>query len=287
MPIRRILLPLNGTATGNAALATALLAARQFNAHVSALHVSADCREVAPLAGEGLSGAMVEEMMSAAEREASQRSRDVRRAFEQFVIAHDVPVGEGRPDSQTPTAGLVTIVGREDDLVAQAARLADLAVVPHPDARDLSSSDALHALLFDSGRPVLVAPKTEPVTLGRRVAIAWNGSAESASAVQSGMPWLERAGAVRVLHADEYQRRGPQARELLPYLRSHGIEADIVQFKPVDRNVGAGLLAAARAFEADLMCQGAYSHSRLRQLILGGVTRHVLENADLSVLMCR
>ncbi len=286
-PIRKILLPLNGTETGKAALATALLVARQFNAHVTALHVSADCREVAPLAGEGLSGAMVEEMMSAAEREAGQRSRDVRRAFEDFVIAHDVPVGEAQLDREQPTAGLSTVIGREDDIVAQSARLADLAVVPHPNATDLSSSDALHAVLFDSGRPVLVAPKKEPATLGRRVAIAWNGSAESATAVLACMPWLTRAEQVRVLYADEYQRRGPQARELLGYLRLHGVTADIAQFKPIERGVGAGLLAGARAFGADLMCQGAYSHSRLRQLILGGVTRHVLEFADLPVLMCR
>ena len=65
-PIRRIILPLNGTGTGQAALATALLVARQFNAHVTALHVRADSRVVARLAGEGLSGAMGEEMMSAA-----------------------------------------------------------------------------------------------------------------------------------------------------------------------------------------------------------------------------
>jgi nucleotide-binding universal stress UspA family protein len=285
-PIRKILLPLNGTATGEAALATALLAARQFNAHVTALHVSADCREVAPLAGEGLSGAMVEEMMSAAERESGQRSRDVRRRFEAFVLAHDVPIGEERFEDAA-SADLAIVVGREDDIVAQSARLADLAVVPHPDATELSSSDALHAVLFDSGRPVLVAPKIEPDTLGRRVAIAWNGSAESATAVLACMPWLTRAERVCVLHADEYQRRGPQARELLAYLRLHGVEAETAQFKPIDREVGAGLLAGARAFGADLMCQGAYSHSRLRQLILGGVTRHVLEFADLPVLMCR
>ena len=286
-PIRKILLPLNGTATGQAALATALLVARQFNAHVTALHVSADCREVAPLAGEGLSGAMVEEMMAPAAREAGQRSREVRRAFEQFVTAHDVPVGETRLDRNEPSAGLSTVTGREDDIVAQSARLADLAVVPHPDAGELSSSDALHAVLFDSGRPVLVAPKREPATLGQRVAIAWNGSAESATAVTACMPWLTRAEQVRVLHADEYQRRGPQARELLGFLRLHGVEADLAQFRPIDREVGAGLLAGARAFGADQMCQGAYSHSRLRPLILGGVTSHVLENAHLPVLMCR
>ena len=285
--IRKILLPLNGTATGRAALATALLVARQFHAHVTALHVIADAREIAPLAGEGLSGAMVEEMMTAAERESGQRSREVRRDFEQFVLAHDVTVAEARRGHDEASAALANIIGREDDVVAQAARLADLVVVPHPDAADLSSSDALHAVLFDSGRPVLVAPKKEPASLGSRVAIAWNGSAESATAVLSCMPWLQRADAVCVLHADQYQRRGPLAHELLGYLRLHGVDAELIAFTPVERDVGAGLLAAGRAYGADLMCQGAYSHSRLRQLILGGVTRHTLEKADFPVLMCR
>ena len=217
--------------------------------------------------------------MSAAEREAGQRSRDVRRAFEEFVVAHDVPVADIRLDGREASASLENVVGREDDIVAQAARVAALAVVPHPAAPARSSSDALPA--------VLVAPKREPATIGNRVAIAWNGSAESTTAVLSCMPWLVRAGSVRVLHADEYQRRGPQAHELLAYLRLHGVEADTAQFKPIDREVGAGLLAGVRAFDADLLCQGAYSHSRLRQLILGGVTRHVLEHAHLPVLMCR
>ena len=286
-PVRKILLPLNGTETGSAALATALLAARQFNAHVTALHVRADSREVAPLAGEGLSGAMVEEMMSAAERETSERSRNVRAEFERFVLDHAVPPGRATFEAVGPSASLELITGREDDIVAQQARLADLAVVPHPDATELSSSDALHAVLFDSGRPVMVAPKREPRTLGTRIAIAWNGSAESAQAVRDCLPWLVRADAVRVLHSPDYQRRGPPAAELLPYLALHGIAADTAEFKPVDREVGAGLLRAAREFGADLMCQGAYSHSRLRQLILGGVTRHVLEFADLPLLMCR
>ena len=285
--IRQILLPLNGTETGSAALATALLVARQFNAHVTAIHVRADSREVAPLAGEGLSGAMVEEMMSAAERETAERSRNVLADFERFVLDHAVPIGSGRFDADAPSARLSLITGREDDIVAQQARLSDLAVVPHPDAAELSSSDALHAVLFDSGRPVLVAPKREPGTLGTRIAIAWNGSAESAQAVRDCLPWLVRAQFVRVLHSPDYQRRGPQAADLLPYLALHGVAADTAEFRPIDREVGAGLLQGARDFGADLMCQGAYSHSRLRQLILGGVTRHVLEFADLPVLMCR
>lgn len=95
------------------------------------------------------------------------------------------------------------------------------------------------------------------------------------------------AEAVRILSADGYQRRGPAAPELAAYLALHGINADIVMFPSIRNSVGAGLLEAARQFGCDLLSMGAYSHSRLRQLILGGVTRHVLENASIPVMMTR
>ena len=101
------------------------------------------------------------------------------------------------------------------------------------------------------------------------------------------MPWLQRAEVVRILWATEYHRNGPPAKDLAGYLALHGVYPEIAQFRPIDREVGAGMLAAAREFGADMMTMGAYSHSRLRQLILGGVTRHILENADLPVLMNR
>ncbi len=287
MPIRKILLPLNATAS-EAALGAALLIAGLWRAHVFALHVRVDSRDVAPLAGEGLSGAMIEEMMSATEREAGERARQIHAVFDRFVAEHGVKVSEPRPGSQEASAHFATVIGREEELVAQQARLADLTVVPSPrDDGDGSSSDVLHAVLFDSGRAVLIAPQTSPATIGRRVAIAWNGTAESAAAVQVALPWLQRAEQVRLLSAQEYQRSGPAARDLADYLALHGINADLATFPPVERDVGAGLLAATRAFGADLLVMGAYSHSRLRQLILGGVTRHVLEHADLPVLMNR
>lgn len=286
MAIRKLLLPLTGTAAGEAALDTAVRIARLWNAHVTALHVRVDSRDVAPLAGEGLSGAMIEEMMSATEKESNERARAVRAMFDRFVAENHVPVGEARAGEMS--ASFATVVGREEDLVAQQARLADLTVVPHPEAgEDVSSSDALHAVLFDSARPVMVAPLVAPARIGTRVCIAWNGTAESAASVQAAMPWMQKAEAVRVLAADEYHRRGPAAADLLGYLALHGVTADIAVFRPVDREVGGGLLRAAKEFQCDLLSMGAYSHSRLRQLILGGVTRHVLEHADLPVMMTR
>lgn len=288
MAIRKLLLPLTGTAAGEAALSTALMVARIWHAHVTALHVRIDSRDVAPLAGEGLSGAMIEEMMSATEKESNSRARAVRAMFDRFVREHDVTVCEARPAEGSASASFASITGREEDLVAQQARLADLTVVPHPEAsEDVSSSDALHAVLFDSGRPVLIAPHTAPATIGTRICMGWNGTAESSAAVQAMIPWLQRAEAARVLTSEDYQRRGPSAQDLVTYLGLHGVNADVASFKAIDREVGAGLLAAARDFNADILSMGAYSHSRLRQLILGGVTRHVLEHAAIPIVMNR
>ena len=287
MAIRRLLLPLTGTAAGEAALSTALMVARMWDAHVTALHVRVDSRDVAPLAGEGLSGAMIEEMMSATEKESSDRSDAVRAMFDRFVTSHGVTVSEPHPRAGA-TANFASVTGREEDLVAQLARLADLTVVPHPEAGDdVSSSDALHAVLFDSGRPVLIAPQAAPTSIGSRICIAWNGTAESAAAVLAAIPWMQRAQSVRVLYADEYQRRGPGAAEMASYLALHDIQAEIAQFRPQEKDVGRGLLSAAREFGADMLAMGAYSHSRLRQLILGGVTRHVLEHSTIPVMMNR
>lgn len=292
MAYRRLLLPMTGTAAGEAALATALMVARIWNAHVHCLHVRVDTRDVAPLAGEGLSGAMIEEMMAATERESGDRASRVRALFEKFTAdSGDVAIANSAETALKtggPTLSFESIAGREEDVVAQQSRLYDMAVVPHPEAgEDVSSSDALHAVLFDSGRPVLIAPRQVPASVGTRVACAWNGTGESAAAIAAALPWLHRAEARRILYADEYQRRGPSVEGILAYLHWHEITAEAQLFKPVTKDVGAGLLGAVRDFDADLLCMGAYSHSRLRQLILGGVTRHVLENAEIPVLMCR
>lgn len=287
MAIRKLLLPLSGTAAGEAALATAVTVARKWNAHLAVLHVRADSRDIASLAGEGLTGAMIAAMMAAAETESAARARAVRLLFGRVMAARGMTLGEAASGSGA-SAGFATLTGREDDVVVRQARLADLTIVPHPGADDdAASSDVLHAALFDSGRPLLIAPRHVPSSIGRRIAVAWNGSAHAAAAVGAALPWLGEAEAVQVLWAEEYQRRGPGAAELRDYLALHGIVAELAAFRPVERDVGAGLLKAARDFGAELLCMGAYSHSRLRQLIVGGVTRHVLHHSDLPVLMNR
>jgi nucleotide-binding universal stress UspA family protein len=260
MTIRKILLPLQASVTTEAAFRTAVLITQMWNAHLVVLHVTTDRTEESPM----------------------------RALFERLVAEHGLVEAAPKPNADISTASFAALVGREPDIVARQARLADLVVVAHPASdKDVSSSDALHAVLFDSAKPILIAPQTAVLTIGQRICIGWNGTAESASAVLSAMPWLHRALSIRILWSDDYQRRGPLAPDLQTYLAAHGVHADRAAFRAVNNVVGAGLLNAAKEFDCDLLVMGAYSHSRLRQLFLGGVTRHVLGHATIPRMMHR
>jgi nucleotide-binding universal stress UspA family protein len=283
---RKLLLPLSDTPCGQAALSLAIRLATAWQAHLAAIILRVDAASVAPLAGEGLSGAMIEDMMAATERETASRTHTLETRFAAAIEAAGIRLGLPSPASPAATAALSTITGRDEAIIPGLARLSDLAILPHPDQdEDQGASLCLHAVLFESRRPVLIAPRRDVTTIGRRCCVAWNGTPESTAALWAMLPWLRQAEAVRILHAPEYQRNGPPAADVPPYLALHGIQADLASFTPLNRDVGAGLLAAAAAFNADLVGMGAYSHSRLRQLILGGVTRHVLSHAAMPVLM--
>jgi hypothetical protein len=187
MPIRELLATLTNSRVGEVALHTALLVAARFQAHLCALYIHPDNRDVAPMVGDGFSSDMVEGILAAAEQENSQRSHAVQAMFARLLQLHRIAESND-PRRQGASASFLILSGREDEVIAERARLADLAIVPHPESDDdVSSSDALHAVLFDSGRPVLIAPHERPSSLGKRICLGWNGTAESAAAVLGGL----------------------------------------------------------------------------------------------------
>jgi nucleotide-binding universal stress UspA family protein len=261
MTIRKILLPLQFAATAPAAFSAAVIVARLWRAHLAVLHTATN----------------------------RDRESEVRDSFGRLAAEHNLTVADERPGADEATVSFASVVGRAPDVVvAHQARLADLIVLTYPAGdKEVSSSDVLHAVLFDSARPVLIAPRAAPSTIGRHICIGWNGTAESASAMTTALPWLQRAQSIRILSSEEYQRRGPLAPDLEQYLAAHDLAVDRAMFQSINNLVGAGLLAAANEFGGDLLVMGAYSHSRLRQLILGGVTRHLLEHANIPLMMHR
>jgi nucleotide-binding universal stress UspA family protein len=140
---------------------------------------------------------------------------------------------------------------------------------------------ARETALFETGRPVLIVPEGEPLNLFHRPLVAWNGSLESARALHFALPFLcEFRGCVEVFAAPENKHQ-TDTLELLRYLSWHGIVGARI---PADEATGVSLLAQASAIKAGLIVMGAYTHGHYRQLLFGGMTRHVMEHAAVPVL---
>ena len=139
--------------------------------------------------------------------------------------------------------------------------------------------------LFESGRPILIAPPSPPQHMGEKILIAWNGSTEQARTTAVAMPLLKKAGHVIVLTVQGGTVPGPTGEELARYLHRNGVLCEPVTVQPEGRSTGEAILAHAASLQCDLLIKGAYTQSRLRQMIFGGATRHILANASLPVLM--
>lgn len=283
---KSILVPVSDAGAAGA-LDTALRLAGDFGAHVVGLHVRPDPTTAVPLVGEGMSGAMVEEMIGVAEAQGEKRAVAARAVFDAAAARYGAPLADG-----PPAAGLsvewIDTVGREEDVVVWRGRVSDLVVFPHPGGEEETSAGiTLNSVLMGSGRPLLLCPaEATPAAPGRKVCIAWNGSTEAARAVAFAMPFLVAAEAVTILTVAEHREGAVPAGDLAQQLAWHGIKADSLMIEASGGHAGDELLSHAVKAGADLLVMGAYTHSRLRQLILGGVTRHVIAKSPLHVLMC-
>jgi nucleotide-binding universal stress UspA family protein len=171
------------------------------------------------------------------------------------------------------------------------ARYADLTVVGQ--GRDVKDAPGELALLPEElalgvGRPVLIVPRYGAfATVGERVLVAWNGTREATRAVNDAIPLLKAAAKVTVLAvdpADEAAPRVPSA-DIALHLARHGITAEAASTRSVDIGVGDVLLSRAADLGVDLIVMGAYGHSRIREMALGGATRHILQHMTVPVLM--
>ena len=284
MTIRKLVVPMSATEAGRQALEAALAVGAALSAHVEVVHVRPDPQDAVPLLGEGVSGAMVEELMIHTEREAAARAATAKGNFEECRLRRGIAVAD-TPSSAGPSVRWVEIVGRENDVTILQGRLADLigGGRSHSEA-DSAAAATLNAALFESGRPVLVVPEFAP-DIGRRIAIAWNGSSEAARSVSAALPFLKRAEAVLLFSAATERTSADAVVGLMDFLAWHGIPAVPEALPEGGGSVGQRILEAASAVKIDLLVMGAYTHSRLRQLILGGVTHDVLARARLPLLM--
>ncbi len=279
MRMKAILVPTEHHASMASALDTALLLARKFDSCIEGFPLRPGVADLVAMDPDsGLT-------MVAVKENDAELVRHTEEVFRVFMDQHQVPQrsGDGPTTlswawhSDTPSG---------HDYVGSYGRVFDMIVLARPGPEWQSPSMVtLESALFESGRPVLIAPPAAPRSLATNVLIAWNCSTEQATTTAYAMPLLRLAERVTIATVEGATVAGPSGEQMAATLWINGIKAEPITLKPGKRSAGETLLNKADEFGCDLIIKGAYTQSRLRQMIFGGTTRHILANARLPVLM--
>ena len=274
MSYKTILVHVNSGKRCSARVDVAIRLAQQHDAHLVALHAIASFEPPGYVVAE-MGPAIIE--------------------AQKAVAAKELARSEGEFNQRVSAAGFSNVEFRSavDDLVDAMtlhARYADLVVIGQTDASENSHgpADFPARLVLAAGRPVLILPTVGGFpTIGKRILIAWNPSREATRAVTDAIPLLQRADNVYVMAVN------PKAGEhgTVPgadiglYLARHGVRVEVKTDHGAEIDVGNELLSRAADLDADLIVMGGYGHTRLKEWVLGGATRTILNSMTAPVLM--
>jgi nucleotide-binding universal stress UspA family protein len=282
MTIKDLLLHLDPGPAIEARVAATMALADRFGAQVKALHLVPE-PFMSGVAGHHMPEEVLREHLAHAEADAQGLLTTTR----EEAARRGVPLTIARE---------IGPLDRLPSLLARHARYADLAVLGRPDRQAGGADDVLlvEAAFLDSGRPALLLPPETvaggPTLPPWRVLVAWDGSREAARATSDALPLLRLADSVVVLVVEGRDVQGridghaPGA-AIASHLARHGVKAEMKQVPGGGGAAGELILAQAKEEEADLLVMGGYGHSRLRERMLGGVTRHMLDHANLPLLI--
>lgn len=280
--IRKILVPVRGDGKGDNVLAHAAALAHRFSAHIEVTHCRPRPEDLIPFGvpiPEALRRQLVQNTYALADQE-EQGLKDEVHALAAKLDLDDT----GQNIGDRATVSFVEEVGRQVDVIKRHGRLTDVIAVAKPDRDRNLGTNTLKAALFHSGRPVLMCPPsdTPPAVLGKSVAIAWNGSSESARALSQAMRIITTADKVSILTTGEDAGPGTAADDLVAYLRLHKVTPEVVQFT-ASRSIGQDLLTKSREIGADTMIMGAYGDSHERETLFGGNTQTIVDRGNMPV----
>jgi nucleotide-binding universal stress UspA family protein len=278
--MKTILVPTEQSPTMVSALDTALLLARKFDSCVEGFPLRPAVADLVAMDPDsGLT-------MVAVKENDAEMVRQAEALFHTFMGNNQVPQRSGDGPASLSWSWLADAPSGHD-FVGSYGRVFDMIVLARPgDEWQSPSMITLESALFESGRPVLIAPPTSPRTLATNVLVAWNNSTEQARTMADAMPLLRLSERITILTVEGATVAGPSGEQMAHSLKLNGLRADTMTLKPVGkRSAGETILAKADELGCDLIVKGAYTQSRLRQMIFGGTTRHILANAKLPVLM--
>ncbi len=254
-------------------IAAAKSLARQHDAFLIALYVTRPADQLQHIAGRGVSRAFLDQARESAERHAEEVEAEFTSSCERNSIPFEWIVADGE----------------HLELMAQQAHAADLLIVTRPSDRYLE--DRLRPrfaeeVIMNTGLPVMVLP---PGFKGdwtpKRVLIGWKGTREAVRAVRDSLSILQKADSVLVGTIRPSEADAVSTIEIRRYLERQGVDCDVIDMQEEDGGTGKTLLSMAAAHDCDLLVTGAYGHSRLREIFVGGVTRTLMRNAQIPLLL--
>lgn len=286
MSIKSVLVPLNEGERCFDVLATAFVVAKRFGSHVSAVHVQHSSATNEPYVFASLTGALKEAVIQETALSSERAARLISKRFEAACMAAGVPISD-QPDRDGATASLEVIEGRPVDVLIDRARLSDVTAIASPQlgvntVRQTPIGETLESIMLGSGRPVLIVPQHWKPRRSENAVIGWNDSVQSSRALAMTIPWLRKMNKVTLVMSRERAIRGHLVQR---YLHTHGIDAEVKTLNRGDQSVGQTLLERCKEVEADFLVVGGYSRARPRQLLFGGVTRHLMKHTDIVTVM--
>lgn len=269
--IQDLMLPITGSAGDTAAVSAAVGLASSLGAHLSViepLHLPLPTSEAW---GFSLASGL-EEVHEKLRDQAKSNAAKLRARLDKEGILYEVRIAEAFVE---PSLAVVPH-----------ARYSDLSVITAPEADAYGAAMVrgfFSALLFESGRPVLVVPPHRPIELPiRHVVVAWQPTRESTRALHDAMPMLTEATSVDVLIVDPVDN--DPGVDISTHLARHGLRVNVVSVPGRGGTVASTILRHAVESNAQLLVAGGYGHSRLREWFLGGTTRELLETLHLPTL---
>src|SRR5271156_3215595 len=278
--MKTILVPTEQGPAMASALEPALLLAKKFDSCIEGIPLRPAVADLVAMDPDsGLT-------MVAVKENDAEMMRQAEDLFRAFMDQHQVPQRAGDGPASL-SCEWVKEAPSGHDFVGSYGRVFDMIVLARPgDEWQSPSMVTLESALFDSGRPVLIAPPTSPRSLGTNILVAWNNSTEQARTMADAMPILRLAERITILTVEGATVAGPSGEQMARSLKMNGIAAEPITMKPAGKkSAGETILTKAEELGCDLIVKGAYTQSRLRQMIFGGTTRHILANAKLPVLM--
>jgi nucleotide-binding universal stress UspA family protein len=289
MSIAKVLVPVTGSPGDGFALSTAFAAAKPFNAHVAALFVHPDPREVVSYVYSGVpvSPELIQGIIDGQQKLANEAQGAAHSALVAAAKDNAAKLVPAALKTDTVTCSFHVRYGFIPHLVSGAARFSDLVVFKPFEADDRPEfATAIAETLMQANRPVLIPPQGPLKSFASKVVIGWDGHDAAAHAATASLPYLERASTVEILTIESSKHPSISgASALKEYLALHGIEAAQRNIARDNRSIGEALMEEATKSGADLLVMGGYGHSHLRETLLGGVTQDIMSRHALPVFL--